>query len=124
MVFSSFGIEIAESELREACDCTWLGTDALQAIDAARRLGFLQTSKQTLSVAELRELVEGGAYPIVFVNLIPIEGVREYHALVVTGFDKDSVEVLDPARGARLLPLEVFAAAWKMRHRLTIIIEK
>lgn len=124
MVFSSFGFEITEAELREACDCTWLGTDALQAIDAARRLGFTRTSKHTLSIYELTELVRSGAYPIVFVNLIPIEGIREYHALVVTGFDKDSVEVLDPARGARIIPLDVFAAAWKMRHRLTIIVEK
>lgn len=124
MVFSSFGFEIDETELREACDCTRLGTDALQAIDAARRLGFTRTSKHTLNIDELAELVKGGVYPIVFVNMIPIEGVREYHALVVTGFDKDSIEVFDPAKGPRILHFDVLAAAWKMRHRLAIIVEK
>jgi len=124
MVFSSFGFEITEAELREACDCTQLGTDALQAIDAARRLGFTRTSKHTLNIDELTGLVKGGDYPIVFVNLLPIEGVREYHALVVTDFHKDSVEVFDPAKGVRALNVDVFAAAWKMRHHLTIIVEK
>jgi ABC-type bacteriocin/lantibiotic exporter with double-glycine peptidase domain len=114
MVLSSFGFEVAEAKLREACDCTQLGTDALQAIDAARRFGFTQTSKHTLNIDELTELVKGGVYPIVFVNMLPIEGVREYHALVVIGFDKDFVEVLDPAKGHRELQVDVFAAAWKM----------
>lgn len=36
MVLSSFDTEISEAELRELCDCTFLGTEALKAVDAAR----------------------------------------------------------------------------------------
>jgi hypothetical protein len=50
MVFSSFNLDVTEAELREACDCTGLGPEAIQAVDAARRLGFARTAKHTLSM--------------------------------------------------------------------------
>ena len=48
MVLSGFGLDIPEARLRELCDCTFEGTAALKVLDAARSLGFAQTSKQTL----------------------------------------------------------------------------
>jgi|GEM_PF-6321722 len=36
MVLSSFGLDIAEAELRVRCDCTVFGTDALKSVDTAR----------------------------------------------------------------------------------------
>lgn len=51
MVLGSFGLEITESELRARCDCTpFNGTNALQAVDAARELGFAGTTKHNLSL--------------------------------------------------------------------------
>jgi hypothetical protein len=60
MVLGSFGVDIAESELRIRCDCTPYGTDALMAVDAARALGFVRTAKYTLSLEELKTVVTGG----------------------------------------------------------------
>jgi ABC-type bacteriocin/lantibiotic exporter with double-glycine peptidase domain len=125
MIFSGFGVDIAESALREQCDCTpWFGTDALMAVDAAQRLGFTKTAKHTLTLAELQTLVAAGHYPIVFVDLNSLDGVEAIHALVVTAFAEESVTVLDPLVGERTLPLQSFTAAWALRHRLAILVEQ
>lgn len=124
MIFLSFGFEITEAELREACDCTRLGTDALQAVDVARRLGFSGTAKHTLSLEELVELIEADVFPIVIVSLLPLSGIRETHALIVTEIGEDFVEVLDPSIGVRTISLDAFHIAWGIRHYLTIIIKR
>jgi len=124
MLLSSFGLELNEAELRDACDCTRLGTDALQAVDVARQFGFVGTAKHTLNFIELSQLIQNGIFPIVFVSLMPISGIRETHAVIVTDFGADFVEVFDPSLGPRIFSLDVFSIAWGMRHCLAIIIQK
>jgi uncharacterized protein YvpB len=58
----------------------------------------------------------------VFVNLLPIDGIKIAHAIVVTGFDRNAVNVCDPLRGDRVLPRSPFDAAWAMMHNLVILI--
>jgi len=72
-VLSGFGLDVSEAELRALCDCTPFGTEALKAVDAVRKLGFPKTAKWTLSVDELKTQVNSGFYPIVFINLLPID---------------------------------------------------
>jgi ABC-type bacteriocin/lantibiotic exporter with double-glycine peptidase domain len=124
MVLSSHGLQISEAELRALTDCTVFGTDALKAVDAARHLGFPGTAKYNLSLDELRTVVNDGAYPIVFVNLNPINGVDESHALIVLEFSASSLLVCDPEAGQRTLVLQAFAAAWALRRNLTILVGK
>jgi ABC-type bacteriocin/lantibiotic exporter with double-glycine peptidase domain len=125
MVLSSFGVDIAESELRRQCDCTpYYGTDALMAVNAARQLGFAGTAKHTLTLEELRTMVAGSHHPIVFVDLSPIDGTQDIHALVVVGASQDEIIVLDPLKGERILPLQAFSTAWALRHNLAIIVER
>lgn len=123
MVFESFGIVLAESELRERCDCTPLyGTNAFAAVEVARSLGFLQTAKYTLSLTELAELISDGYHPIVYVILLPIDEVNDPHALVVIGLNESEITVLDPLKGERSLPLQNFIDAWAMKHNLAILV--
>jgi ABC-type bacteriocin/lantibiotic exporter with double-glycine peptidase domain len=122
MVLSGCGTVKSESDLRTLCDCNVFGTDALKVVDAARHLGFLQTAKHNLSLANLKTLVIRGLYPIVFVNMMPIDGIDESHALVVHEFTSDSIVVLDPAIGERTLDLKPFVEAWAARRNLTIIV--
>ena len=124
MVLAAGGLEISEAELRVLCDCTYDGTSALQAVDAARQLGFTETSKQTLSLAELKGVLAQGLFPIVFVNLFAIEGVHQAHALVVISVSEFAVQVYDPDRGERLLAPQVFEMAWAARHNLTLLVEQ
>ncbi len=66
--------EQTESELCRLCDCTIFGADALKAVDAGRELGFRLTRKENLSIARLAEVLQAGLYPILYVNLWPIDG--------------------------------------------------
>lgn len=124
MVLSSFGLELQEAELRTLCDCTIYGTDALKAVDAMRNLGFSKTAKHTLSVDELKAQLNCGNYPIVFVNTLPIDGIKGGHALVVIAVDQVHASVYDPLQGERLLPRATFDTAWAMMHNLAIIIQR
>lgn len=124
MVFAAYGVDVPEAELRAACDCTPAGTDSLQAVDAARYYGFQQSARYTLTLEELVTLVEGGSYPIVFVSLKPIDGVRDTHALVVTDISAQDVTIYDPLQGERILARQTFSTAWALRHNLTIIVQK
>lgn len=96
MVLATKGYLVSEAELRKRCDCTFLGTDALTAVDALRVMGFSNSSKCTLRLTELIMELNAGFYPIVFLNLLPIDGVNDPHAMVVTAVDDDSVNVYDP----------------------------
>jgi ABC-type bacteriocin/lantibiotic exporter with double-glycine peptidase domain len=125
MVLGSFGVDIAEKPLREQCDCTpYSGADALVVVDVARQLGFAATAKHTLTLEELRAVVTDGHHPIVFVDLGPIDGIEDVHAVVVLGASQDHVVVLDPLKGERSLPIQAFNTAWSMRHNLAIIVER
>ena len=124
MVFAAFGVDVSEADLRAACDCTLAGTGSLQAVDAARSYGFKQTARYTLTLEELTTLVEGGNFPVVFVSLKPIDGVRDTHALVVAEISEQNVTVYDPLQGERILRRQTFMTAWALRHNLTIIIQK
>ena len=123
MLFAGFGITVSEDELRERCDCTFLGTDALQAVEAARHYGFINSAKHTLTMNELERLVANGNFPLVYLNLAPVDGIQQRHAVVVIAVTAFSIAVLDPAVGERLIPRDVFLVAWKMRHNLAIIVE-
>lgn len=124
MVLAGLGIERSESELRALCDCTPFGTEALNAVNTARQLGFLGTSKHTLSPDELETQVRQGLYPIVFVNTLPIDGLPGGHALVVIAIDPAWVSVYDPLHGERDLSRATFESAWAMMHGLTILVQR
>ena len=82
MVLSHFNLSVSEAELRARCDCTIFGADAPYIVDVARQLGFDKTDIQNLSPDELQTLLDEGRYPIVYVNLLPIDGIEGTHALV------------------------------------------
>lgn len=125
IVLSSFGLDLTEERLRELCDCTpAFGTDAWQAVNAARQLGFPNTGKYTLRLDELRRLVEGGQYPVAFISLEPISGTEEAHAVVVVGVGDQTVTVYDPLHGERTLSQQSFNTAWTLRRNLTLIVER
>jgi len=124
MVLGGFGLDLSESELRARCDSTIIGTDALKAVEAARQLGFTSTAKHTLTLDELREVTAAGSYPIVFISLLPLDANPDIHAVVVADFTAQDVLILDPLRGERAIPLQIFNSAWTMGRNLAILIER
>jgi ABC-type bacteriocin/lantibiotic exporter with double-glycine peptidase domain len=125
MVLSGGGVELDERSLRELTDCTPLGTDAFQLVEAARHLGFTASRKYTLAaVAELARLLNEGLFPIVYIDLWPLRGGQsgQFHSLVVIGVEPDEVVVLDPHTGESKLPRTEFQAAWAEMRCLTIVV--
>ena len=125
MVLAALGRPMAEDLLRILTDCSSLGTDAFHLIEAARHLGFPASRKYTLaSLGELATLLADGHFPIVYVDLWPLQGglSGQYHAMVVIDLDADQVIVLDPLHGERRVPREDFQAAWSAMRFLTIVI--
>ena len=94
------------------------------SINVARQFGFAGTAKHTLTLEELRVVVTGGHHPIVFIDLSPLDGIEDIHALVVVGASQHEIIVLDPLKGERSLPLQAFSTAWALRHNLAIIVER
>lgn len=125
MILGSFGIELDEAQLRTLTDCTPLGTEAFQLVEAARQLGFAASRKYTLSsIDDLERLLDEGLFPIVYVDLWPIRGGQsgQFHSLVVVGIEQDKVTVLDPLVGENHLTRDDFQAAWAEMRFLTIVI--
>src|SRR6266446_188734 len=100
------------------------GTEALKAVDAMRQLGFTSTMKQTCAMEDLRQQLQGGHWPIVFVNTLPITGQRNAHAVVVVEVGSAQLTVYDPLDGERVLPQAPFLTAWAMMHNLALLIQR
>lgn len=125
MVLGHYGVDMPEQELRTLCDCTAaFGTDALALVEGARQLGFPLTTKHNLEFADLVELVAGGYFPIVFVNLGPLDGVDEKHALLAVEANETTVTVYDPYYGERHLSAEIFRASWSLQRNLAILVAR
>jgi ABC-type bacteriocin/lantibiotic exporter with double-glycine peptidase domain len=125
MVLSALGVDVAEAHLRHLTDCTPLGTEAFQVLEAARHLGFPASRKYTLaSLDELAAVVAAGAWPIVYVDLWPLHGGRsgQIHALVVVAVAQAQVTVLDPLVGECQLPQDDFEAIWAATRWLTLMV--
>jgi ABC-type bacteriocin/lantibiotic exporter with double-glycine peptidase domain len=123
MVLSHFNLSVSESELRARCDCTIFGADAPYVVDVARQLGFNKTDILNLSPDELQILLDEGRHPIVYVNLLPIDGIESAHALVALEIGDEAVTVYDPDQGERLLPIGAFFKAWELKLNLAIIVD-
>ena len=124
MVLAAFDLNVTENELRARCDCNIFGTDALNAVEAVRQLGFPGTAKYTLTLPELLQLIDEDLYPVVYINQLPLEGIRSSHAVIVVKLWESGVIVVDPARGERLLPVAPFVTAWGMQRNLTLVIQR
>jgi ABC-type bacteriocin/lantibiotic exporter with double-glycine peptidase domain len=125
MVLAALGRPMAEESLRVLTDCSPLGTEAFHLVEAARQLGFPASRKYTLaSLDELATVLAEGHFPIVYVDLWPLQGggSGQYHAMVVIDLDADQMTVLDPLHGERRVPREDFQEAWTAMRFLTIVI--
>jgi predicted double-glycine peptidase len=65
-----YGVKVTEAELREKCKTTELGTYAKDLMACACNFGF-EASLEYLTVNQLKSLVDGGIYPIAYINMFP-----------------------------------------------------
>jgi len=100
------------------------GTEAHRAVDAAKQLGFPNTSKNNLTLQELVGVLIEGRFPIVYVaiRLHPSTPLQT-HAVVVVEINQEGVLILDPVRGEILHSQDEFNEMWQLRRGLAILIE-
>lgn len=122
MVLAGLGKDLSEAELRARCDCTVFGTEAFKAVDALKKLGFSRSQKTNLSLTELTDLLASGVYPIVYINLRPIDGIQCNHAVVVVAVTDTTCTIFDPLSAERSLPLSAFETGWQLMNRLAILV--
>ncbi len=124
MVIASFGVVKSEDELRELCDCTIFGTAAVELVNAARTLGFVNSRKYSLSLSDLKDFTGQGYFPIVYVVLSANSPNPDIHALVVIAVTDDEVIVIDPKQGIRyLLPSSFIEMSAPMKNTAVVIAE-
>ena len=124
MVLGALGVHKSEDELREVCDCCFLGTDGFRLVEAARSLGF-KAERHSRNLIDLKERVSLGFLPIVFIRTQLVNGgKREVHATVVFHFSELGVHMHDPWRGRGIVIREdEFLQEWRAMYCNTVLIE-
>lgn len=127
IVLQHLGVELPEAKITEACNATPLGMDQFEASDGIIALGFRATVIENASFDEVIEFLRKKHPVIVLVSVkfLPYaKGQKGSHAVVVNGFDQDSVFLVDPARGEEInLAVDTFLKAWRTRGRIGIAID-
>jgi len=125
MVAAFYGVTKSESELRPLLYSSILGTTGFELLDAARQLGFHESQKITATLGDLEDLSNRTLFPIVFVNLLPIDGKPEVHTVVFVARAQGHVLVLDPLPGAGKRSIEeaVFDLAGSLCGRQAVVVQ-
>jgi ABC-type bacteriocin/lantibiotic exporter with double-glycine peptidase domain len=130
MVLEHLGVVRTEEELRVLTDSDFDsshypgGAEARHVVDAARQLGFVNTSKNNLTLQELVAVLIKGGFPIVQIGIsLRPNTPLQTHAVVVMEINERGVLMLDPARGEVVHTQEEFDQMWQRQRGLTILIE-
>lgn len=129
MVLEHLGVVRTEAELRVLTDSEYEsafypgGARALGLVDAAKELGFPDTTKENLEFQELLRILSQGRFPIVYLGIRLRPGTPlQSHAVVVTEIGDEGVRLLDPVRGEVTDTVEDFNQMWSLRRGLTILV--
>jgi len=122
MVMATWGIEIDEATLRVCCQTDWSGTAAKAVVACVGRWGLKATEVRVATLDDLRSWLDNGIFPIVYLNLFPLDALWVQHAVVVEVVTDEVIVYLDPAQGKRTAHSLAFDQAWQMQKRRAIII--
>ncbi|MDZ7291508.1 MAG: cysteine peptidase family C39 domain-containing protein [candidate division KSB1 bacterium] len=126
MVLAALDLHLAEQEIRTRCGQTAVG---LRLIDVAKGLSDLPVAVHVHTdwgMDDLRDEIRHSHYPIVGIDLRPIDGRFAYHAVVVVKIESDKVPVHDPeaGQGIRELNTTSFMDAWDGADRQVLMVTK
>jgi ABC-type bacteriocin/lantibiotic exporter with double-glycine peptidase domain len=121
MILDYLDFDIDEPSLIVLCQTDVNGTSADDLVYAANRLGF-QARKEYSSIKDLQKYLNEGIFPILYVNLLAIDGLAIIHALVLEAMTHSAVTVLDPWRGRRKIGLQQFKIAWEKTRNLAVLV--
>ena len=116
------GIQVDEATLRACCETDRKGTTPTATINCALSYGLQAFETSNASWPDLMHWVGQNFYPIVYINLFPLDALWGLHAVIVESITKDKVIFLDPLVGRRQAAIAAFEQAWQMNRRRMIVI--
>ncbi len=122
-VLHFYGHVSDEAALRELCGTTSSGTLSDDLVKCSQALGF-EAQKEYSSLKLLKQHLAATHLPILYLNLLFIDGYDSVHAVVATDLKDQFIIVIDPLEGERSLPLSAFESSWQMLNNLAIIVWK
>lgn len=122
MVLSYYGHDIDEATLRDCCHTTNAGTRADDVASCAKHHGVDADHIRSSNSNALHKWLGTGIFPIVLLNMFPIDLIWRMHAVVIIAIDSRSVHLLDPAQGRRVASVGAFEQAWQMNLNRAIVV--
>ena len=114
MVLAGLGHVLPEAATRTRCGYSKLGLRLSQVGSGLADLPIVVEYHIDWNLDDLREALDRSTFPIVGIDLRPVEGMFGFHAVVVLSVSSSSVVVLDPLpnQGTRTIGLAAFEMAW------------
>src|SRR5574341_2468110 len=99
MVFAAHSLQLIEEEIRTRCRQTLIGLTLADVPKGISNLPLVATMHNDWSIDDLRDETRQSNYPIVGIDLRPIDGRFAYHAVVIAKIDSNKITVHDPEPG-------------------------
>ncbi len=126
MVLTSLGHRLNETDIRHRCGHTALGMRLNQVASGLEDLPIDVQHQLDWGLDDLADAVHADAFPIVGIDLRPVDGTFAFHAVVIVNISTDQVVVHDPLHdeGPRPIGISAFEAAWSAADREAVIIRR
>lgn len=124
MALGGLDIALTEAEIRSRCGHKKAGMRLNQISSCLADLPVTVEYHLDWGLDDLSQTIRKSIFPIVGIDLRPIDGRFAFHAIVIVDVKSDHVLVHDPLQktGFRPVGLIPFDAAWKAADRETVII--
>lgn len=124
MVLTALGRTITEEDIRKRCGQSALGLSLTEVPKGLSDLPVITTVHTDWGLDDLRDEIRQLNYPIVGIDLRPIDGRFAYHAVVIAKVESNKITVHnpEPGQGVRELNPAIFMAAWKGANQQVLMI--
>ena len=122
MVMAQLGVTVDEATLRDCCKTDRMGTTVKDCVNCAQRYGFHAFAAVDVTNDQLLHWLADRYYPIIYLNLFPLDTIWVTHAVIVETIDNQVVTFVDPIAGRRQATTTAFEQAWQMTKGQVIVI--
>jgi ABC-type bacteriocin/lantibiotic exporter with double-glycine peptidase domain len=116
MVLMSYGKDISESDLEEACDTSWLGNTPGELVTGIKKFGLEAEELEGVTVDYLAKMLQEGFPLIALIDPAVLYGGIEGfgHYVVIIGHEENNIAYHDPDLGReQSRPIADFFGAWR-----------
>jgi ABC-type bacteriocin/lantibiotic exporter with double-glycine peptidase domain len=122
MVLAGLGHVLPEPAIRTRCGYSKVGMRLNQVGSGLVDLPVVVQYHIDWSLDDIIEALRRPTFPIVGIDLRPVDEMFGFHALVLLSMSSSSVVVLDPNLGTRTIGLSAFEIAWNEAEREAVTV--